>query len=279
MLEYLSYLLPYEFSWFAIVFFGCSGLLFARGQRALARAGDPIPKLRSSLFWLGFVLAYVVLHTRFDYFAQFMFFIHRIQHLILHHLAAILLMAANPWKVLAAGMPEGGVKAVITKVIHSQFVLIPYRILQFPPLAGLLFVGLIFFWLMPEIHFKAMLSQPLYLVMNWSMFLDGMLFWWLILDPRSPVKAGTLAFGKRILLIWVVTVPQLGLGAYIVSSPANLYDIYDLCGRAWPISPIDDQVLGGIFTWIPPGMMGVLVMVVLLRRMLHHSAHNDMQVA
>ncbi|WP_127557153.1 cytochrome c oxidase assembly protein [Saccharospirillum alexandrii] len=273
------YLLPYEFSWLAVVFFGGTGLLFVRGQRVLAQAGTPLPGWRIALFWLGFVLAYSVMHTQFDYFAQFMFFIHRIQHLVLHHLAAILLMASNPWKVLSAGFPEGRTKHIVARALSSRVIQIPYRIIQFPPLAGFIFVGLIFFWLMPEVHFKAMLSQPLYLVMNWSMFLDGILFWWLILDPRSPVRAKTLSFGKRIIVIWFVTVPQLGLGAYIVTSPANLYDIYDLCGRAWPIAPHDDQVLGGVLTWIPPGMMGVLVMVVLLRRMLHQSEQTKVRPA
>lgn len=277
MLDYLTLLMPYEFSWLAVLFFGGAGFLFVRGQRILARTGTQLPRWRVSLFWLGLTLAYAVMHTRIDYFAQFMFFIHRFQHLVLHHLAAILLAAANPWKALAVGYPEGTSKKILAQVLGSHWVQMPYRVLQFPPLAGLIFVGLIFFWLTPDIHFKAMLSQPLYLVMNWSMFLDGILFWWLILDPRSPVKAGTLGFGKRVLLIWFVTVPQLGLGAYIVTGPTDLYDIYDLCGRAWPISPHSDQVLGGALTWIPPGMMGAVIMVVLLRRLLYQPAAERKQ--
>jgi putative membrane protein len=234
-----------------------------------------MPLWRSVLFWLGLALAYAVMHTRFDYYAQFMFFIHRIQHLALHHVAAILLMGSNPWKALSAGFPEGTLKDSIGKVLLSAWVQWPYRVIQFPPLAALLFVGLIFFWLTPDIHFRAMLSQPMYLLMNWSMFLDGLLFWWLILDPRSPSQAGTMGFGKRILLIWAATVPQLALGAYIVGAPPNLYDVYDVCGRAWPLAPHEDQVLGGLFTWIPPAMMGVLIMIVVLRRLLRESSGKE----
>lgn len=279
MPDFLTILLPYEFSWIAVLFFGSTSLLYARGQRALARSGAPLPVWRSVLFWLGLALAYGVMHTRFDYYAQFMFFIHRIQHLALHHVAAILLMGSNPWKALAAGFPEGVAKRAIAQMLQSPWVQWPYRVLQFPPLAAFLFAGLIFFWLTPDVHFRAMLSQPLYLLMNWSMFIDGLLFWWLILDPRSPTRAGTLGFGKRILLIWVATVPQLALGAYIVGAPDILFDIYEICGRAWPIAPHDDQVLGGLFTWIPPAMMGVLIMVVVLRRLLHQSASEDAKPA
>ena len=46
-----------------------------------------------------------------------------------------------------------------------------------------------------------MLSRQLYWIMNWSMLLDGLLFWWLIFDPRSPAITSALGYGKRILLL------------------------------------------------------------------------------
>ncbi|HAB04112.1 MAG TPA: cytochrome c oxidase assembly protein, partial [Alcanivorax sp.] len=45
---------------------------------------------------------YAVIHTQFDYYARYMFFMHRIQHLVLHHLGAFLIALANPLPVLAA---------------------------------------------------------------------------------------------------------------------------------------------------------------------------------
>ena len=266
-----SALLPYRFSWLAVLFFGLAALAYGRGLRVLSGQGEPVSPWRQAAFWVGLVLAYGVMHTRFDYYAQFMFFIHRGQHLALHHLAPLLIALANPWWVLAAGVPDGRFKAALGAVLRSAPVRWGYRVLQFPPVAAFLFVGLIFFWLQPDVHFYAMLSEPRYLLMNWSMWLDGLLFWWLILDPRSPREAGTLGFGKRILVIWAVTVPQLALGARIAVSETSLYDVYEVCGRAWPIDPMNDQVLGGILTWIPPGMMAVIAMLVVLRRLLHQS--------
>lgn len=264
-------LLPYRFSWLAVLFFGLAAVAYVCGTRVLAGRGEPVSRWRQAAFWLGLMLAYAVMHTRFDYYAQFMFFIHRGQHLVLHHLAPLLVALANPWRALAAGVPEGRFKALSGRVLRSAPVFWSYRVLQFPPVAAFLFVGLIFFWLLPEVHFYAMLSEPRYLLMNWSMWLDGLLFWWLILDPRPPREAGTLSFGKRILLIWAVTVPQLALGARIAVGESALYDVYEVCGRAWPIDPMNDQLLGGILTWIPPGMMAVLAMLVVLRRLLHQS--------
>jgi len=128
------------------------------------------------------------------------------------------------------------------------------------------FVGLIYMWLIPEIHFAAMLSKKLYWLMNWSMLIDGFLFWWLVLGPEW--QGEQKGFKTRLLMMVVVVVPQQLLGAYLTLSRNVLYDVYDVCGRAWPISPLSDQIYGGVITWIPASMMSVLGLVLVLRRRL-----------
>ncbi|PSQ93123.1 MAG: hypothetical protein BRD57_01910 [Proteobacteria bacterium SW_6_67_9] len=151
--------------------------------------------------------------------------------------------------------------------------------MQQPAIACILFVGIIVFWLMPEIHFDAMLSVDRYRLMNASVFGEGLLFWWLIVDPRGRAHAG-LSFGLRILMLWAVMIPQIAIGAYIALSPSVLYDVYAVCGRAWPLDPITDQQLGGLLTWIPAAMMSVLGMLVVLRLWLHESTgHTDATAA
>ena len=141
-----------------------------------------------------------------------------------------------------------------------------YRFLQHPLIASVLFVGLIYFWLWPPIHFDAMLSRNLYWVMNWSMLIDGVLFWWLIFDPRPPAITSSLGYGKRILLLALVAIPQMVLGAMIVFSRGMVYDVYEVCGRAWPMAAETDQLVGGMLTWIPPAMMSILGILIILRR-------------
>ena len=144
-----------------------------------------------------------------------------------------------------------------------------YRLLQHWLVAPLLFVGLIYFWLVPSIHFYAMLSAPLYLVMNWSMLLDGLLFWALMLDSRSRRDGALIGFGPRIFLLLIAELPQIYLGAHIGLADRELYDVYSVCGRAWAISPLTDQNLGGMIIWIPAAMMHVLGALILLSRWMH----------
>ncbi len=259
--EILAFLTPYEWQPLVTLAVGGALVLYLRGIAAGARPGF----WRSAAFFIGLALMYLVSQTQYDYYAQYVFFIHRLQHLVLHHLAAMLIVLANPLPVLAAGTPAPLRDRLVRPLWRTRPVQWTYRALQFPPVAAFLFVGLIYFWLIPEIHFDAMLSRDLYAVMNWSMAIDGILFWWLALDPRAPGPGHyTLGFGKRCLMLAAVAVPQILLGAYITLAGSGIYEIYELCGRPWPISAETDQTLGGVLTWIPSAMMSVVGTVIVL---------------
>jgi putative membrane protein len=258
----LDALLPYRFSPLIAASFGLVLVLWLRGfaRRRDARAGEAVA------FLTGLGLCYVVLHTRFDYYAQYMFFVHRLQHLVLHHLGPFLIALAAPWATLAAGTPAP-VRRLLAPVLLHPLVLAGYRFLQHPVVAPVLFVGLIYFWLQPGLHFDAMLDLDLYHLMNWTMLLDGVLFWWLILDPRDPATSAAPAFGTRLVMLFVIMPPQIILGAWIALSGTGIYDVYDVCGRAWPLAPEVDQQIGGLLTWIPAAMMSVLGVIAVLVRM------------
>lgn len=264
----LEWVLPYTFSPFTVVFFLVVAVWYQLGVIRLRREGRAPGIGHRISFWAGLVLCYAVLHTAFDYYSQYMFFMHRIQHLVLHHLGAFLIALANPLPVFRAGAPRRvGPDHLLVRVLRP-----PVLVLQHPVVAAFLFVGLVFFWLVPEIHFDAMLSHERYMVMNWSMFLDGVLFWLLILDPRPPsLTARMPGYGTRFAMLWATAFPQIILGAYITLGESNMYDVYSVCGRAWPMSAETDQVLGGVFTWIPPGMMTVLASLLVLRMALYDS--------
>lgn len=266
----LYWLQPYEFSPLITAVFTFVALCYLRGLRKRRQRGDRPGLLRPLAFLLGVGLCYGVMHTRFDYLAQYLFFMHRIQHLVLHHLGPFLIALAVPWGTLALGLPDA-MRQKLRPLLSNRFVRGGYAVLQHPVVAPVLFVGLIGFWLAPSIHFDAMLSADLYQLMNWSMLIDGLLFWWLMLDPRDPAQANTPRHMTRLLILFLIMVPQILLGAWIALSGAELYDVYSVCGRAWPIAPATDQRLGGLVTWIPAAMMSVLGILVVLSLVLRRE--------
>lgn len=258
-------LLPWQFSPLVLVTFLAAGVLYWRGLRRRRQAGLKTGVGRTISFYVGLTLCYLVMHTYFDYLAQYMFWVHRLQHLVLHHIGSFLIVLAVPHEVMGWGLPPTIRDRVLLPLWHSRPVRLLYRVVQHPLVSPVLFVGLIFFWLTPSIHFDAMLSSFRYQVMNWSMLIDGLLFWWLVLDPRPPREHGALGYPTRILMLWAIMVPQIAIGANIALSNNELFDIYSVCGRAWPISPLVDQQTGGLLTWIPAAMMSVVAILLVIR--------------
>jgi len=271
-------LLPYEFSPTVLVICVGAVLFYVRG---LVRPESPgVSRWRSTAFLVGVLTIYVVLQTRFDYLSQHMFFIHRIQHLVLHHLGPFLIALAAPGEILLRGMPAGLRDRVILPFCRHPLVLASYRGVQQPVVASLLFVGLIYLWLMPSIHFYAMLNVPLYNLMNWGMAIDGLLFWWLMLAPdrHSGPRSITVSHGGRILILFLIMGPQIAIGAYIAFAQHDLYGVYAICGRIWPIPARVDQQLGGLITWIPAAMMSVIGILVVLRRWTRRESSDQESV-
>jgi len=225
---------------------------FLRG--VLCSFAEERPRLwRQASFLLGLVLIYSVLQTHFDYMAQHEFFLNRVQHIFMHHLGPFLLALAWPGEMLKRGMPR-----LVRRVVEWPPLLGAVRYVQQPVLAGVLFVGLVYLFLIPTVHFRAMIDPRLYAIMNWGMVIDGVLFWSLVLDPR-PSPPARCGFAMRMVLPFAVMFPQIIIGSYIAFSPAGLYPYYDLCGRLFPsITAATDQHTGGIIVWIPAGMMSVL---------------------
>lgn len=242
-----------------VVVFALAVWLYWRGAR---RSPMTAPWHRQLLFWVGLLIVYTGLHTGLDYYAEHEFFIHRIQHMGLHHMGPFLIALAYPGVTMRRGLPVG----FRTRWLKPALQWAPVRrlldVLLHPFVAALIFVGLIYLWLWPAVHFVAMLDWRWYHVMNFSMAADGMLFWWLILDhrPRPPAR---LSPGVRVFVALAVILPQILIGAYISFSKTDLYPIYSLCGRAFAGVPaLMDQHIGGLILWIPSSMMSVLAALV-----------------
>ncbi len=266
-MELLFWLEPWEPSPTVVIAILGAAILFVRGARH-AR----VSPLRQIAFWLGLIALYVVLHTRLDYYFEHEFFMHRLQHLVLHHLGPFFLAWSYPGAALRAGIPFRWRQRFFNRAMHAKPIRVACDVIFHPVVAVVLFVGLIYFWLLSPIHFKAMLDWRLYRIMNWSMAIDGLLFWWLVLDPR-PAPPARLAPGRRVVMVIAAIPPQIVLGALIFFTPRELYPIYSICGRAFTwISPIRDQQIGGLLIWIPGSMMSVIGALIALRHWMRLSA-------
>ena len=248
--------MPWEFSWLAFLSTGLSLWWFFRGRQYLERDSRPA-RWRCVCFVLGVTLIYIVLNTHYLYLAEHMFFLNRIQHVVMHHIGPFFIALGAPGAAIMKGMPEK-----LAQKLRARPIRLFLNVVQQPFIAAFLFVGLVGFWLIPPIHFRAMLNPHLFWIMNWSMVIDGILFWWLVLDPR-PKPPARASYAVRNLTAVGVMFPQIVIGAVISLSSHDIYPYYDFCGRIFPqISAVQDQMTGGIIVWIPPAMMSVIALLI-----------------
>lgn len=264
-MTWLGWLIPWEFSPTLVALFALSATLFVRGTKVRR-----VTKARQAFFWLGWVALYLSLHTMLDYYAERMFFMHRIQHLVLHHMGPLLVMAAYPGSVLRAGLPTSwrlGLKRLTDTWVGQILV----GILTNPILIPSLFVLLVIIWLVPSVQFFSMLDWRLYRLMNWSVVVTGFLYWNLILD-RRPCPPAAMSPGGRVISPILTMAPQMVAGAVIAFTERDLYPLFDLCGRAIAMTAQTDQMIGGLTMWIPAAMTEVIGLIVALRNLMNLSS-------
>ena len=265
----LPFWMPWEFSWSVFLATALSLNWFATGVSRLPQTEWP-SVWRQGAFVVGVISIFGVLQTHADYYAQHMFFVHRAQHFVLHHIGAFLIAISMPGQAIRAGMPD-----FVRSIIGSRPIRKSVDVIQHPAIAPVLFVGLIYLWLIPAFHTRVMLDINLYNVMNWSMAIDGIFFWSLILDHR-PRPSARLGFGMRALLVIAVEPFQMILGAVLSLSSSDYYPVYRLCGRIWDIAALSDQHYGGLIIWLPStltSLAGMICILVFLRFSDERASH------
>jgi len=264
--------LPWEFSWPIYLATALTSAWFVRGLMILPRKQHP-PLWRLACFVLGVASFWIVLQTRIDYYAQHMFFVHRWAHFVLHHFGAFFIAMGMSGGVLWAGMPD-----FLKPVIASRPVQATVSFLQHPVMAPFLFVGLLYFWLIPGIHTRVMLDANLYELMNWTMAVNGVMFWSLILDSRSKPPA-RLSHLMRALLILVIELPQMVLGAILSLTEHDIYPVYTICGRVLDMTALNDQHYGGLIIWLPGTLTSFAAMIVVLVTMRLNEEKQEREAA
>lgn len=264
-MDWLAWLIPWEFSPALLACFAVGIYLFVRGQKV-----HRVSAARKFLFWAGLVLIYFPMHTLVDYYAERMFFIHRIQHLFLHHVGPLVLMAAYPGSVMRAGLPLSW-RSRLRRFNQTRTGRAIIACLTNPIFVPALFVFLVIVWLIPSVQFYSMLDWRLYRVMNWSVVISGFMYWNLILD-RRPAPPAAMTPGGRVISPILTMAPQMVAGAIIAFTERDLYPLFNLCGRAIDMTAQMDQSIGGLTMWIPAAMAEVAGLLIALRNVLRLSS-------
>ncbi|MCZ6553969.1 MAG: cytochrome c oxidase assembly protein [SAR324 cluster bacterium] len=237
-----TFLLPLLLAW-----------LYFRGLRAYRRKGGRrFPAWRPVAFAAGLGIVALALLSPIDLLADFSFFWHMVQHMMLTLAGVPLLLLGAPFLPVVWGLPEG--------IRRRGFV----PLAKFPPLRWgvlwvtrpipglLLYVFTLWAWHHPTLYNAALAERSVHYLEHLSFMVMAVLFWWNVVTPY-PFRS-RMHYLIRMAYIFLATVQNSALGALLALSGGVWYAYAALEGF-WGLTMAEDQLLGGAMMWFGGVMM------------------------
>ncbi len=245
-----------------------AGAIFGRGWWRLRQQGRGrlAARWRLASYMGGLTALALALLSPIDTLGSYLFFVHMIQHLLLMMLAPPLLLAANPFPFILWGLPAG-VQEEVVRLFRRQA---PFRrflrTATTPGLTWMLFIAIFLGWHDPGAYNAALRSDLVHDLEHLSFFGSGMLFWWHA--TAAGPRLHRFSQGARLAYLLSVVPPNMLTGVAIAFAQTPIYTYYATIPRAWGMTPIADQRLGGVIMWIPGSMMYLLAALILITRLI-----------
>jgi len=221
---------------------------------ALYHAGGRVAVTRTSWrrtasFDAGLLVLALAVDSPIDAYADRLFFVHMIQHVLLTMVAPPLLLLGRPWPRISRPFPLATRRAVLGWLFGSA----PLRRLGewvgAPVQSFVLFNGVLLGWHVPALYDLTLRSQFVH-DLEHALFFGTALLFWRHLTPsgRSRVLSdpARVAYGGGAILAgWALAV-------VLASAPEPLYTAYaGLARRPLGLGALADQQLAAGVMWVP----------------------------
>ena len=252
----------------AVVLVLLSGALYARGTHVLRRRGvvQAVSPRRVGAFAGALVALWIAVASPLDAVADSLFTGHMVQHLVLTSIAAPLWAYAAPVVPMMWGVPRG-VRLGSGRAWRGTGARV-MAVLGAPAVAWGAHTAALWVWHLPGPYMAALRDPVVHALEHASFFGTALLVWWVILRPfRHSRDAG----GAAVAVAFGTMMQGSLLGALLTFSRTPWYPSQSVAAAAWGLSPIDDQQLAGLVTWIPAGLIYLGVVLALAHRWLRES--------
>ena len=213
-----------------------------------AGEGQTVTGARKILFFSALFLIFASLNGPLhDLSDDYLFSAHMVQHLILT-------LAMPP--LLIAGVPGWMLRPLLKNRVLGPIA----RTITKPVWCFIIFNLAIIVWHLPMFYNAAMANHNIHIVEHLIFMSAAVLMWWPLTSqlPELP----RLPYPGQVLYCFLMTLPMSIVAVYITLADHILYPAYSSAPRIFPISPMDDQMLGGLIMWVPGGLIFVIIMSV-----------------
>ena len=242
----------------SLLYVAFAGLLYWLGGLGFRRPRQE--PMRTAAFVAGLVTIVVALDSPIDRYAEQLFWVHMLQHVLLLTVAPPLILLGRPWPRMWRGLPLQWRTSVGRRIARGR-VGIPVRALARPLPAWFLFNVTLIAWHVPGAYEATLRSSAVHQVEHAMFFFTGLLFWARVIDP-GPLRP-RLVWPMRIAYVIGAMIVGWGLAIALVLAPDPLYPHYAaLTRRPGGISALTDQQLAAGVMWVLGSLSyGVAVLI------------------
>jgi putative membrane protein len=237
--------------WSTVIGLGALGALYGVSR---ARRGTPQPGARkhAALFISALVLMFLSLNGWLhDLSDSYLFSAHMVQHLLLAMGVAPLLVMGTPGWMIRPALRVPAIAWLGRKLSN-------------PITCFAIFNVVLIGWHLPPLYNAALEYHPLHIVEHLILLVASVIMWWPILSPLPELPR--LSYPAQMLYLFLMTIPMSLVSVSIAYASSVLYPFYASAPRVVHLSPMEDQMLGGLIMWVPGGLYFFAVISVIFYR-------------
>ena len=211
-------------------------------------AGAPPNATQRALFMGGLVVLFLALNGPLhDLSDAFLFSAHMVQHLVLTLVVPPLLIAGTP-------------ASLFRQALAYRTVARGARVIAKPVACYAIFNVVIALWHLPVLYNFAVAHHPVHIAQHLMFLVTATLMWWPLMSPLPELPR--LPYPMQMLYCFLMTIPMSIIAIFITYADEVLFPAYATAPRIWGVTPMDDQLFGGLIMWIPGGLFFACVMAV-----------------
>jgi putative membrane protein len=214
-------------------------VLYVRAVRVLGRRGYRVPAGQQAFWWVGFTCLLGAFFSPLDVQAARALSAHMAQHVLLADIAVPLLLIGIRNPVLQNFLP----RPVLEPLARRRGLRRVFARLRNPMLAIPVYAVVLYAWHAGPLFTAALRNDYVHGLEHECFIAFSALAWWPVIEPNHRRMPGQL---WKIPYIVGLRLPTMFLGmGFIVSQSVIYANYYGTGTRAWGISALSDQQLGG----------------------------------
>ena len=166
----------------SLLYVGLAAGLYLLGSRGRGRP----TAFQASAFFAGLLTLVIALDSPIDAYANVLFWVHMLQHVLLLTVAPPLILLGRPWPRMWRALPLGP-RTQIARTVAGAGWTAPLRALARPLPAWILFNATIIVWHLPALYDATLTNGAVHALEHTMFFFTGLLFWARLIDP-GPLR-------------------------------------------------------------------------------------------